>query len=73
METSDLDNWWVSLTTARKNRIASKVMGRAVDYPQCTEVWQGLSEERKQAIHDHCSDKHGYFVEAWQEGWSMSY
>ena len=73
METSDLDSWWSSLTTERKNRIASKVMGRAVGYPECTEVWQGLPEERKQAIHEHCTDKHGYFIDPWSEGKTFSY
>lgn len=73
MGTSDLDSWWSSLTTERKCRIASKVGGCNVGYPACTSLWLGLTDERKQAIHDHCTDKHGYFVEAWQEGWSMSY
>ena len=73
MEITELDSWWSSLTTERKSHIASKVMKRKVDYPESTEVWQGLSEERKQAIYEHCTDKHGFFVDAWQEGWSFSY
>ena len=73
MEITELDRWWSSLTTERKSHIASKVMKRKVDYPESTEVWQGLSDERKQAIHEHCTDKHGFFVDAWQEGWSFSY
>ena len=58
---NELDRWWCNLTTERKNRIASKVGGCNVGYPACTSVWLGLSDERKQAIHDHCTDKHGYF------------
>ena len=73
MEITELDSWWSSLTTERKSHIASKVMGRTVDYPESTEVWQDLSDERKQAIHDHCTDKHGFFVDPWSEGKVFSY
>lgn len=70
---NELDRWWCNLTTERKNRIASKVGGCNVGYPACTSVWLGLSDERKQAIHDHCTDKHGYFVDPWSEGRTFSY
>ena len=51
---NELDRWWCNLTTERKNRIASKVGGCNVGYPACTSIWLGLTDERKQAIHDHC-------------------
>lgn len=70
---SDLDRWWCNLTTERKNRIASKVARTNVGYPACTSLWLGLSDERKQAIHEHCTDKHGYFIDPWSEGKTFSY
>ena len=54
-----LDNWWTSLKVPEKERIAGKIAGTPVNYPECTRVWNSLSAERQQKIHDHCVDKHG--------------
>jgi len=79
MEISKLDAWWASLTTSQKERIATKVASRNSDivteitYPACTAMWNDLKEEKKQWIHGHCTDKHGYLLPEWKEGQSMSY
>jgi len=56
------DKWWSSLKVTEKERIASKIKREEVTYPQCTVVWNELSEERKQKIHDHCVDSHGLLL-----------
>ncbi|MCF0191308.1 MAG: hypothetical protein HUJ96_08615 [Marinilabiliaceae bacterium] len=68
MKLSELDTWWSSLTTVRKERIGSKIatkkLGKptVVKYPDCTDYWLELDDENKQRIHDHCIDEHGYFL-----------
>ena len=54
-----LDNWWTSLKVPEKERIAGKIAGTPVSYPECTRVWNSLSTERQQKIYDHCVDRHG--------------
>lgn len=56
---AELDNWWSSLRVSEKERIAGKIAGEPVSYPECTRVWNGLSPEKKQHIRDHCMDRHG--------------
>lgn len=79
MNKTELDLWWCGLTCEQKSRIASKAatkqsgVATCVEYPQCTEWWNTVSDERKQAIHDHCTDKHGYLLDEWSEGKSYSY
>lgn len=60
-----LNEWWASLTVAEKQRIASKVAGREVVYPECTVVWNSLEEEKQRWIHDHCTAAHGLEIKEW--------
>ncbi len=64
----DTAKWWAGLTVPQKERIASKVAGAPVAYPACTVVWNELTPEKQQKIHDHCVDSHGYFMKEWFEG-----
>ncbi|MGN0213438.1 MAG: hypothetical protein ACI4AH_01355 [Muribaculaceae bacterium] len=79
MNKTELDNWWCGLTRNQKERIASKAatkesgVATSIEYPRCTEWWNDENLERKQAIHDHCTDKHGYLLDEWTEGKSYSY
>jgi len=74
-----LDIWWSSLTIAQKERIAAKAAAKDenenadVRYPACTKWWNSITEERRQWIYDHCTDKHGLLLAKWNEGKSMSY
>lgn len=79
MKEQDLDAWWCGLTCSQKERIASKIASKqngaptVVVYPECSEWWNALDAEKKEFIHDHCTDKHGYLLEEWSEGSSYSY
>lgn len=74
-----LDNWWSSLTITQKERIATKAARKAGDenanvtYPACSVWWMSIDEERKQMIHDHCTNDHGLLLPEYQEGNIMSY
>jgi len=67
----ELDNWFCSLTVKQKEHIACKVLlkqerdPKAGIYPNCADVWMSLDEDIKDKIHDHCTDKHGMWI---QEG-----
>ena len=77
MDNSELELWWSSLTVAQKERVARKGLSKAspdkrVDtaqysYPACSAWWKSLDAERKQSIHDHCADRHGYLMHEWNE------
>lgn len=76
----DLTKWWSSLTILNKERIASKAVEHKLidwhggtNYPNCTRLWHALSESQKEAIYEHCTDKHGHVLKEWREGESMSY
>ena len=73
MEKYTLDEWWAGLTVPQKERIAGKVAKCPVHYPECTIVWNKLTAERKQRIHDHCTDEHGLIRTDWTEGTTYSY
>ncbi|MGM9802890.1 MAG: hypothetical protein ACI308_01800 [Muribaculaceae bacterium] len=79
MNRIELDNWWCGLTRYQKERIATKAATKSsgndtrVEYPECTVWWNSVDYQRKQAIHDHCTDKHGYLLDEWSEGKSYSY
>lgn len=62
------DIWWSSLKVTEKERIASKIKGEKVYYPECTEVWNALDAEKQQKIHDHCTDAHGLILLDWVDG-----
>lgn len=76
------DEWWAGLTIAQKERIATKARSKSqpagtpvvpVLYPMCSTWWNSLDEEHKTWLHDHCSDRHGYILTEWTEGWTLSY
>mgnify|MGYP006913125143 FL=1 len=60
-----LNEWWASLTVVEKERIATKVAGRKVLYPECTALWNSLGEDRQRKIHDHCIGAHGLVMREW--------
>ncbi len=60
-----MDEWWASLTVDEKERIATKVAGREVHYPECSVIWNKLGKEIQQKIHDHCTDVHGLELKEW--------
>ncbi|MCR4701625.1 MAG: hypothetical protein K5757_11915 [Bacteroidaceae bacterium] len=64
---SVLDTWWVSLTVGQKERIASKANKKTTLYPECTKWWMKQESDRKQTIHDHCVDVHGYLLPEWTD------
>jgi len=68
-----LEEWWASLKVAEKERIASKIAKRPVAYPECTAVWNQISEDRRQMIHDHCIMDHDDEMSPWTEGACFSY
>ena len=75
MHCNELEIWWSSLPVTQKERIARKALTKTAPdgiadeaqyrYPACTCWWNGLDEERKQTIHDHCVDRHGYLLHEW--------
>lgn len=75
MHDEELEIWWTSLSIAQKERIARKGQSKAspdgkvdeslVTYPACTRWWNSLPAPQKQSIHDHCVDRHGYFLKEW--------
>ena len=77
MRNDDLEIWWASLTIAQKERIARKGQMKAapdgkvddalVRYPACTRWWNALEDPVKLKIHDHCVDRHGYFLQEWND------
>ena len=78
MEKIDFDAWWASLPISRKERIARKALskanpGQAVDestvlYPACTVWWGSIDDKQREAIYDHCTNRHGDLQQDWQEG-----
>ena len=68
-----LDDWWIQLTISEKERIAGKLFEGDNKYPRCTVHWIGLSEDIKQKIHDHVTDKHGQVMSEFTEGITYSY
>lgn len=79
MELNKLDLWWSTLTVKEKERIATKIAridnpdAPEQTYPSCSYLWQKMSAETKQKVHDHCHDDHGLVMEKWTEGRPMSY
>jgi len=73
---TNYDDWFCSLSTKQKEHIAAKLAIKKGDnpkdalYPNCVIYWNELSEERKQQIHDHCTDKHGMWVQI-NEDWNV--
>ena len=75
MNSKELDLWWSTLSIKEKERIARKGLSKAspdgkvddskVFYPACTAWWEGLDEDRKTKIHDHCVDSHGLLMTEW--------
>jgi len=74
-----LDTWFCSLTVKQKEHIAVKVkMKRGEDpktgiYPFCSDVWMSLDAEKKNWIHDHCTDRHGMWIQEEGDGPIYSY
>jgi len=58
----DLDKWYGHLTVENKE----KAMG--VPYPQCTEVWNGLSWSEKQYIYDAMGGREAHDHHKWKKG-----
>lgn len=73
------DSWFCSLNVRQKEHIACKVLRKAGKdpkdglYPNCTAVWLSLDDERKEFIHDHCTDKHGMWIQEGGDGPIFSY
>jgi len=74
MTNSQLDDWFCSLSVKQKEHIACKVL-KAQDkdpkgglYPNCASVWSELDEERKESIHEHCTDRHGMWIQEGGDG-----
>lgn len=77
MNHNELEIWWSSLAIKQKERIARKAAAKAspdgtvdesqIQYPACTGWWNNLSDSKKQEIHDHCVDRHGYLLQDWNE------
>jgi len=71
MTKNQLDDWFCSLSIKQKEHIACKVLLKQEKdpkrglYPNCVTIWNELDEEVKNTIHDHCTDKHGMWI---QEG-----
>jgi len=69
MTNTELDNWFCSLSVKQKEHIACKVLMKQEKdpkqglYPNCVNVWNELDEEKKNIIHDHCTDKHGMWIQ----------
>lgn len=66
--TADISKWWAGLKVSEKERVATKIAKRPVSYPECTAIWNSLSDERQRSIYEHCSDAHGYLLKEWFEG-----
>lgn len=64
----DISKWWAGLKISEKERVATKIAKRPVSYPECTSVWNSLSDERQRSIYEHCRDSHGYLLKEWFEG-----
>jgi len=69
---SKTDEWFSSLHVEEKERIASKVAGHPVVYPDCTTLWLTLDEKKKEWIQAHCTHKHDVVIPDWQEGMMYS-
>lgn len=67
MKHDDLNLWWTSLSVAQKERVAKKGQAGDYQYPACSAWWNALPEEKKEWIHDHCVNKHGYVLQEWDE------
>lgn len=65
---STTQQWWASITVNEKERIASKIAKKEVKYPDCTDVWNALSEEKQIAVFEHCKGKHGAKIVEWFDG-----
>lgn len=71
MTKTQLDDWYCSLSIKQKEHIACKVLlKQGLDpknglYPNCISVWTQLDLETQNWIHDHCTDRHGMWI---QEG-----
>ena len=61
----DLTKWWAGLKISEKERIATKILEHESNvkgdptYPHCTNLWEILPEDRKEAVYHHCVFKHG--------------
>lgn len=76
MHQDDIEIWWASLPITQKERIACKGISKSTgvpaapeqyQYPACSVWWEGLEVERRQKIHDHCVDRHGYLLPDWND------
>lgn len=74
MNKETLEDWWCNLTIAQKERIASKYVSKHAGvtmtcyYPNCTNLWNSLSDFDKQVIYEHCTDAHGLLLTEYKEG-----
>lgn len=74
MTQKELDSWFVSLAVKQKEHIACKVLlkqgkdPKGGVYPNCWGVWEELSEDIKNQIHSHCTDKHGMWIQEEGDG-----
>lgn len=78
-EERKLETWWASLTVSEKERIAGKIASKAlggkyvqVHYPECSTLWNELSQEEQEAIYRHCTDAHGLLLQDWKTGHPFS-
>lgn len=77
MDINELELWWASLPVARKEEIARKGIAKGsgsdsfnesdVTYPACSRWWLSLSNEKKEWIHAHCTNRHGYVRSEWTD------
>jgi len=74
MNEKELNGWFCSLPTKRKEHIAAKILLKdggdvhLAKYPNCTAIWLQIDKVLKERIYDHCTNKHGDCVDDWQEG-----
>lgn len=74
MTDKQLDNWFCSLSVKQKEHIACKILAKQGKdpkeglYPNSYNIWKELDEERKNGIHDHCTDSHGMWIQEGGDG-----
>lgn len=79
MKEQELDSWFCSLSVPQKEHIACKVLLKqgkdphAGVYPNCVDVWSELDAEKKESIHEHCTDSHGMWIQEGGDGPIYSY
>lgn len=79
MSEKELNDWFCSLTIKQKEHIAYRLCTinntdkENIPYPNCVNVWLPLCVEQKQTIHDHCTDKHGMWIQEGGDATIFSY